>query len=109
MGSVNVAEALPAYCAIGSGSGQMVVTDTHLAYEVTRSLVGSRTTATANEVTYTTDFSSVTMSGIKLMEFAIFGSGAALGSVNMWNREGFGSLTFDGTNELQVQVTFKIS
>jgi len=105
----NLVQAIPAYCAIGSGSGVLAVTNTHLITEVDRNAIGSRNVSVVNKVTFTTDFSSVEMSGIKLMEFGIFGSSVANGSVNMYNREGFGSLTFDGTNDLQVQVTFEIS
>ena len=38
----------------------------------------------------------------------LFGSSVALGSVNMYNREGFGSLTFDGTNELTLSTTIEV-
>lgn len=96
------------YCAIGSGSGTASVTDVTLIAERDRNLLtGSPDFDTARKAGFQFDFNSVEMSGIKLFEFGFLASGPALvGSV--WQRESFGSIIFDGTNELQVFSTFEV-
>ena len=52
-------------------------------------------------VTFTADFASTQLSGTQISEFGLFTSGGNLiGST--WQREAFGSIVFDGTNELQI-------
>jgi len=88
--------------AIGSGSGTALVTDVTLLNEVKKTVItGSPDFDTARKVSFQADFNSITMSGIILTEFGLFVSGPSLvGST--WQRESFGSLVFDGTNELQI-------
>ena len=53
------------------------------------------------------DFNSVQMSGIKMTEFGLFVSGP-LNIGSTWQREGFGSIIFDGTNESQVLSALEV-
>lgn len=103
MGSV--ATAGPQYLAIGSGSGTASINNTGLIAQIDRVLVSTTDTSVAREVTWTGDVNSITMSGRMLTEIGMFNV-AAGGTI--WNREAFGSIIFDGTNELQVQITFQI-
>ena len=93
----------PTYLSIGSGSGAVAVGNTNLIAEVTGVTPTTTDISVAKEITWTSDFSSVTMSGTQLREFGMKISGG-----NVWNREGFAALTFDGTSELQVQVSFQV-
>jgi hypothetical protein len=62
----------------------------------------SRDISVQKEVTYVADFGANIMSGLSLREFGVKTSGGIL-----WNREGFGAVTFDGSIELQISVTFQ--
>jgi len=103
--------ALPAFCAIGSGSGAESATIGSLFAEVLstprKTYTGSPDTTTAQQVTWTFDFSSVTMSGINLQEFGI-AVGSVVGSQDLWNREGIIPIQFDGNQELTIDITFKV-
>jgi len=98
----------PQFSAIGSGSGADVSTIGSLIAETqaARLLWSSRDISTPAEVAYEWNYSSTTMSGTFLREFGIGGS--ILKGVNdLWIREAFDPVTFDGTNELQLQVNLK--
>ncbi|MCH7534134.1 MAG: hypothetical protein IH948_00010 [Bacteroidetes bacterium] len=88
--------------AIGSGSGTALTADVILIGEKDRTLItGSPNFDTARKVEFQGDFNSVQMSGITLFEFGLVASGVSdVGS--LWQREGFGSIVFDGTLELQL-------
>ena len=96
----------PRYCGIGSGSGTAIITDTALLSEP-----GSRVDYTTKDVTvqqqtvWTYDFNSVRMSGLNLREFGVFDT-QIRASGTIYNRESFGAINFDGTNELQIQTTY---
>ena len=94
--------------AIGSGSGTALATNVTLIEERNRTLItGSPDFATAKKVEFQGDFNSVQMSGITLFEWGLLASGTAnIGST--WQREGIGSIVFDGTLELQLLSTFEI-
>ena len=94
--------------AIGSGSGTVAATQsTLLAPRDRNTFTGSPNFDTAQKVTFQADFNSVEMSGTTLFEFGFLGSYPALvGSV--WQREGFGSIVFDGTNELQIVSVLEV-
>lgn len=97
------------YYAIGIGSGLVDVSNVALITETgTRAAItGSPNFTTARKVSFQGDYNSVQMSGIQLTEFGLFASGAsAVGSI--WFREGFGQITFDGTNEIQIVSTINI-
>ena len=96
----------PEACGIGTGSAAEAITDVALVTESDRNLVTTTSTATAGEVKYTTDFGAVEMSGTAMTEFGMFPSGTT-STGSLWNREGFAGVNFDGTTELQVQITYK--
>jgi len=92
---------------IGDGSGTSLATNTTLVNETDRVMItGSPDFSTTRKVTFQGDLNSVQMSGTLLTEFGLFTSGATnVGSV--WLREGFGPITFDGSNELQIIATIE--
>ena len=99
----------PQYMAIGSGSGAVVVTNISLVAETgTRIAATSTDLSAANEIEYTFDWNSMMMSGTApLSEFGMFTESAAI-TGSCWNREGFGSVSFDGTTELQIQQKYQV-
>ncbi len=98
----------PQFLAVGSGSGAVAVGDIALVAESgVRKAPTSLDFSTSQKVTFTVDYNSVDISGLVLTEFGMFTSGAAE-TGSLWNREGFSSVTFDGTNELQVQLTYEV-
>lgn len=98
----------PGFLAIGSGSGTFNISQTGLVHEFpsTRKGFVSTDITAQKEITWTTDFDSITMSGLTLREFGV--SSESSGGT-LWNREEFAGVTFDGTQELQVQVRYKIT
>jgi len=95
----------PAYIGIGSGSGVVSVTNTGLVHHTDRNAFTTSDLSVARKWEMIADFNSVEMSGTPLREFGIFveSSGGKL-----WQREGFAAIQFDGTNELQIQVTWEV-
>jgi len=98
----------PRYAAIGSGSGADVASLGSLVAEVqaSRRDFTTRSITTAAQVSFTYDYGSTTMSGLDLREFGVGGS-QAKGTNDLWIREAFAPVTFDGSNELQLQVVLK--
>lgn len=97
---------VPRYCGIGIGSAQVLASDTALVTPTgARVDFSTRDTSTVQSITYTHDFNSVYMSGVKLTEFGIFP--ASTGG-SLYVREGLGSVTFDGSIELQIQTTLRL-
>jgi len=94
---------------IGSGSGTALITNTVLLNERNRTIItGTPDFSEARKVGFQADFNAVTMSGTDsfVSEFSLFKSGPILiGSA--YFRDAFGSIAFDGTNELQVVVTLE--
>ena len=92
---------------IGDGSGTANTTNTILVNETNRVIITGNPDFSSNfKVTFQGDLNSIQMSGTNLTEFAFFTSGAAdVGST--WLREGFGSIAFDGSNELQIIGTIE--
>jgi len=100
---------IPRYLGIGVGSA---AEDPALGSLVTPSLASrtdfsTRDISATSEVTWTWDFNSTTMSGIGLSEFGMGQSGAN-GVQDLWQREGFAAVNFDGSNELQIELTFQV-
>jgi hypothetical protein len=95
---------------IGTGSSTVLSGNTALANEVNRQLItNSPDFTTAKKVTFQGDFNSVQMSGITLTEIGLFSTGSNTNwTGSIWQRECFGSLVFDGTNELQVITTLEV-
>jgi hypothetical protein len=100
---------VPQYLAIGTGSGAEVATLGSLITEAGANRTGftSRDISVANKTTWQFDINSVNMSGITLTEFGIGGS-QAVGVNDLWNREAFIGIEFDGTNELQIEILFEV-
>jgi hypothetical protein len=88
----------PNFIQLGTGSQTMSAGVTNL---VTGSIGTSPTVSVANlrKIDYTADYSSVHMSGIQLTEFGLKVSGG-----NVWTYQYFPAITFDGTNELRVEL-----
>ena len=99
-----------AYMGIGSGSGTASTGDSTLLHERDRNVMtGSPNFTTAQKVTFQADFNSAQMSGIHLTEFGLTETASGTGgSGSFWQREAFGSIVFDGTNELQIVSTLQI-
>ena len=98
--------AIPNWIGVGSGSGVVTVTNTGLiAHTARNGITGSADTSTIQKTSYAADFTSVGMSGTNLREFGLFNlsSGGTL-----WVREGFASVNFDGSNELQIQIILEV-
>lgn len=93
----------PNHLCIGSGSGAVSVSRTNLIAQVGSSIFSSVDASTVNEVSFQADFGASSMSGINLREF-----GVKAGSGTLFNIEGFDAVNFNGTQELQIQVTFQI-
>lgn len=87
---------------VGYGSGTPTVTNVTLVNGSVRVMqTGNPNFTTARKVTFQGDFNSVQVSGLSLTEFGLFVSGP-LNVGSTWAREAFNSVTFDGTQELQV-------
>lgn len=99
----------PQWFAIGSGSGTFVATVGSLFDEILseRVIFSSRDSSTTQKVTLTFDRGSTTMSGVLLKEFGV-GAGSTIDFQDLWMHEHFAQITFDGTNELQVDITFEV-
>lgn len=97
---------------VGIGTGSSIVTadDTTLTNEVNRaSITGSPDFSTLRQASFQADFNTTQMSGLSLTEFGLFHTGSNTGFAgSAWVREGFGSVVFDGTNELQVLTTLQV-
>ena len=95
---------------IGTGSAAVLVTDSTLVSEQNRTgITGSPNFSENFKVQFQADFNSVQMSGLDLTEFGITDTASGAGFTgSMWSREGFGSIAFDGTNELQILSTLQV-
>jgi hypothetical protein len=97
----------PSMCDIGSGSGAFAVTRTGLIAPLQTAQYTSRDISTAQQVIYTFDYSSVTMSGINFREFALRTSGAGF-SGTYFSLDNTSPIMYDGSNELQIQITYQV-
>lgn len=98
--------ALVIACGVGSTSTAFASGNTALANEFERNLYSSADLSTTEQITFTTDWSPVEVSGLVMKEHGMFTAGST-----MLNREVLaGSLVFTGEEELQVQqkLIFKI-
>lgn len=102
---------IPRFCAIGSGSGAELATLGSLLAEVQaqRNDFSTRSIGTANKTNWIFDFNSTTMSGTTLREFGI-GQSQTKGVNDLWDREVIAGngIEFDGTNEMQIDLTFEV-
>ena len=98
----------PQYLAIGSGSGTALASNVVLLGEELRTSPTSTTLDIPTlSVQYIADWNSVQMSGIGLREFGMFSDSVA-STGSLWSRDAFSAVEFDGTNELQVQLTYEM-
>jgi formylmethanofuran dehydrogenase subunit C len=97
---------LPNYSAIGSGITTASETDTALENEWARNEITSIDLTTPKNVTWLSDFNSVTLSGLTMTEFGLLNEDT---NGILFHREtlGAGSITFEGDVELQLQTTFR--
>lgn len=92
---------------IGTGSTTSSINDLVLVNEVDKQTFSSVNLSGVRTLTFQGDWNSIEMSGIQLAEWGIFSqSGATTGST--WSREAFTPVTFDGTNELQIEETWEV-
>ena len=97
------------FVGIGIGSHADVATLGSLASEslLERKNYSSLDMSAVNKATWTHDWNNVEMSGIKLMEFGI-APGSTIDIQDLWLRDAFGSIIFDGTNELQTEIELEV-
>ena len=94
---------LPTHCAIGSGDTAYASGNTALANETERNAYSTSDLASAKEVTFTTDWSPVEVSGLIIKEHGMMTTGSS-----MLNREVLtGSLVMTGEEELQIKMTYQ--
>lgn len=97
---------VPAFTQIGSGSGSFDAGNNVLfnTLDVARSFTSTDTSVSRN-VNFTTDWDAITMSGLTLGEFGV----SAGSDTGLWDHEVLTTpVVFDGSNELQVQLTFEV-
>ncbi len=95
----------PQYMAIGSGSGADLTTNWELVHEVERRAPTIVDSSTGDEIEYTTDWDSLDMSGIELKEMGMF-TESTDNTGSLWSKNGFANISFDGTTELQIKLTY---
>lgn len=98
-----IGSALPTHIGIGTSGLTFNSGNTVLGLEFDRNAFTSTDLSQGSQVTFICDFSPTEISGITLREFGTFTTGSTL-----LNRETLVSpVTFDGTQELQIQQTFR--
>jgi len=98
----------PNWMGIGAGSGTEAITESGLKTEHTslRKQYDTVTGVTSQQSVSTFSFASNSLSGLTVSEFGMWSD--ATGG-NIWDVHRFGSVAFDGTVELQIQVTTLIN
>jgi len=99
---------IPHFCAVGTGSAVFDVTVGSLVTEVfsTRKNYTQIDSTIPSQVEWTFDYNSIEISGNTISEFGV-ASGSIIDIQDLWNRENFNGIEFDGTNELQIIVKYK--
>ena len=101
-------ETYPGYFVIGSGSGTVLPTQTSLFNPLDIQAFTSRNTSTPYKVTFTGDWNSVEMSGLRLSEFGLVGNSGTGFTGSLWTKNVTPSIIFDGTNELRIEETLEV-
>ena len=97
----------PGYAEIGDGSGTVVSTRSGLVNGTASSGYSSVITTTPNEIEYTYDYTVSQMSGTTLREFG-GRTASGLGTGDLWSYDSLSNPdTFNGTAELQLQITWQ--
>jgi len=93
----------PRWLGIGSGSGTATIARSGLFNEYIdqRALYTTRNPATQKQVEWTFDKGATSLSGLTLTNFGMFST--ATGG-NVWTIDTLGSITFDGTIEVQFNI-----
>lgn len=87
---------------IGTGSSLKTIFTTGLTTPVLfRAFTQANDVSTAQQIVFTSDFTSTELSGLSIKELSVRTSGG-----NVWSADGFPSITFDGTVEMQSIVTW---
>ena len=94
---------LPNGIEIGTGSGTKSVATSGLVTPVIFRAFSSTDTSTPRFVTFTSDYTSVELSGLSIKELGVKTSGGTL-----WSADGFPAITFNGSIEMQVVVTWEL-
>ena len=99
---------IPTWMSIGSGSGTELVTESGLKneYITLRKQYTTLNGSTSQQAINTYNYGATTMSGLTLSEFGTWSD--ATGG-NIWDVHRLGSVVFEGTVELQIDVTSKIT
>jgi len=99
---------IPTWMSIGSGSGTELVTESGLKNEYTalRKEYTTLNGSTSQQTINTYNYGATTMSGLTLSEFGTWSD--ATGG-NIWDVHRLGSVVFEGTVELQIDVTSKVT
>lgn len=98
----------PQWCGIGSTSGAELATLGSLYGEILseRKQFTTRDNSTVNKVVLTFDYDSVTLSGLNIKEFGV-ATGSTVVIEDFWNIDTFPGVNFDGSNELQIEITYE--
>jgi len=93
---------------LGSGSGTIAVTDTWLKADLDFPRIFTNVDiSTSKETTWTGDWDALGLSGLTPSEF-VLSTGSTIESGTAWVLEYFGSRTYDGSRELQIQITLQV-
>lgn len=102
---LTVSGIIPRWFGIGTGSKTESASVTSPGSEWTRTVFSSTDISTFKQVTWAMDQNSVQMSGCNLKEFYLL-TGSPGNEI--WHYVNFGNgITFDGTNELRIELTWK--
>lgn len=97
-----------AYCGIGTGSQTVSTSTIALANETDRNFRSNLDLGVPKQVGIETDFSTIEMSGTQLREFGTF-SASGISTGSCWQVAQLNApISFDGTNELKVVVSFTV-
>ena len=106
-GSAGTPDIGSGYISLGSASGTITVSTTGLlqTWDRNQYTAGVADLTVAQVVTGISDFTSTDLSGLPFRQFGIFveSSGG-----KAWQVENATLITFDGTNELQIEVNFNV-
>ena len=94
----------PSYIAIGTGSSTTAITDTGLNNETDRNQIAEINVGVDYECTWIANYSAGELSGTTVTEFGLFNSTSG---AYMYQNEVIGSIEFNGTREMQIQMSHK--
>ena len=97
----------PTWLSIGSGSGTELITESGLKneYSALRTQYSVRNGSVSQQTEWTFNYGATSMSGLVLSEFGLYSNPTG---GNIWDVHRLGSVLFDGSVEVQFQMTGKI-